>query len=222
VTGANAVWVIAGQHPLIPARFLFPAVTRARELFAAGDALPAAAPLRRVIDLPADLAEMDGPERAAVARFLRTVTAAGAADSYVARHRKPWWRVRLAAPPPILASYMARRPPVFVRNLAEARYLNIAHGLYPREPLAPAVLDALASFLTRTVTAEQGRVYAGGLIKFEPGEMQRLPVPGPALLAAMAPGSDPAVVPHVRQPGRVRDHLARDDRVQVTEVQQDP
>jgi hypothetical protein len=79
---------------------------------------------------------------------------------------------------------MGRRPPVFVRNLAGARYVNIAHGLYPREPLPPAILDALADFLSQSVTADQGRVYAGGLIKFEPGEMERLPVPEPALLAA--------------------------------------
>jgi hypothetical protein len=155
-------------------------VTRARELIAAGRVLPAHAELRQVIDLPADLGELAAAERAAVARFLRAATAAGAADGYVARHRTPWWRVRLAEPPPILASYMGRRPPVFVRNLAGARYVNIAHGLYPRQPLAPATLDALAAFLGRSVTADQGRVYAGGLVKFEPGEMERLPVPEPA------------------------------------------
>ena len=144
VTGANAVWVVSEPHALIPARFQFAAVTRARELFAADGVLPPGAALRRVIDLPADLAELADAERAAVARFLRSASAAGAADGYVARHRTPWWRVRLAEPPPILASYMARRPPAFVRNLAGARFLNIAHGLYPREPLPPRLLDALA------------------------------------------------------------------------------
>jgi adenine-specific DNA-methyltransferase len=182
VTGANAVWVTAGPHALIPARFQFAAVTRARELFAAGAVLPPGAALRRVIDLPADLAELPAAEQAAVARFLRAAVAAGAADGYVARHRTPWWRVRLAEPPPILASYMARRPPVFVRNLAGARFVNIAHGLYPREPLPPELLDALASYLRQSVTTDQGRVYAGGLVKFEPREMERLPVPVPDLL----------------------------------------
>jgi hypothetical protein len=75
---------------------------------------------------------------------------------------------------------------VFVRNQADASYLNIAHGLYPREPLAAGILDALAAFLSGSVTQGQGRVYAGGLVKFEPREMERLPVPGPALLAARA------------------------------------
>jgi adenine-specific DNA-methyltransferase len=186
VTGGNAVWITAQPHSLIPARYQFPAVTRARELIAAGAVLSASARLRRVIDLPADLAELTPAERAAVDRFLRQAAAAGAADSYVARHRSPWWRVRLGAPPPILASYMGRRPPVFVRNLAGARYVNIAHGLYPREPLAAGLLDALAGFLGRSVRPTQGRVYAGGLIKFEPREMERLPVPGPALLARQA------------------------------------
>jgi adenine-specific DNA-methyltransferase len=179
VTGANAIWVTDGPHPLIPARFQFAAVTRARELFAAGRVLPPGVALRRVIDLPADLAELPAAERAAVTHFLRAAAAAGAADGYVARHRTPWWRVRLAEPPPILASYMARRPPVFVRNLAGARFLNIAHGLYPRDPLSPHQLDALAAYLTRSVTTAQGRTYAGGLVKFEPREMERLPVPAP-------------------------------------------
>ncbi len=199
VTGANAVWVTAGPHPLVPARFCVPAVTRARELIAAGPVLAPGAPLRQVISLPADLDDLPAGERAGVARFLRHATAAGAADSYVARHRTPWWRVRLGVPPPIMASYMGRRPPVFVRNQAGASYLNIAHGLYPREPLEPGILDALAAFLSRSVSPEQGRVYAGGLIKFEPREMERLLVPGPALLAARAallsPAAEPALLP---------------------------
>jgi adenine-specific DNA-methyltransferase len=199
VTGANAVWITAGPHPLVPARFCVPAVTRARELIAAGPVLAPGARLRQVISLPADLDDLPGAERARVARFLRHATAAGAADSYVARHRTPWWRVRLGVPPPIMASYMGRRPPVFVRNHAGASYLNIAHGLYPREPLDPGVLDALAAFLSRSVSPEQGRVYAGGLIKFEPREMERLLVPGPALLAA-----EPVLPPAPAGPARPR------------------
>jgi hypothetical protein len=90
-------------------------------------------------------------------------------------------------PAPILATYMARRPPAFVRNLAGARHVNIAHGIYPREPLSPLALDRLAAFLRNSVTTGQGRVYAGGLAKFEPREMERLLVPVAERLAAPDP-----------------------------------
>jgi adenine-specific DNA-methyltransferase len=186
VTGANAVWVVAPAGVRLPERFLFPAVTRARELFQAWDVLPVGAALRSVIDLPADLSDLTAAELRDVESFLSRARAAGAADGYIARHRRPWWRVRLGEPPPILATYMARRPPAFVRNLAGARFLNIAHGIYPREPLPVAALDGLAAFLRGCVMDGRGRVYAGGLVKFEPGEMQRLTVPRPDLLAAYA------------------------------------
>jgi adenine-specific DNA-methyltransferase len=192
VTGANKVWVTAGNPAGLPDRFLFPAVTRASELFRARGTLSTASCLRFVVDLPADLAELAPAELAPVTRFLAQAEAAGAAGSYIARHRTPWWRVRLRAPAPILASYMARRPPAFVRNLAGARHVNIAHGLYPRERLSPPALDGLAAYLRRSVSQSQGRTYAGGLTKFEPGEMERLPVPAPALLSAYAPSASTA------------------------------
>lgn len=77
---------------------------------------------------------------------------------------------------------MARRPPAFVRNLAGAWHVNIAHGIYPRVPLDAARLDALARHLAVTATTDGGRTYAGGLTKFEPGEMERLLVPPPEAL----------------------------------------
>jgi adenine-specific DNA-methyltransferase len=189
VTGANGVWITAGNPAGLPSRFLFPAVTHARELFGTEGTLATVAGLRQVIDLPADLAELTASELEVVADFLAVAAAAGAAGCYIARHRTPWWRVRLRAPAPILATYMARRPPAFVRNLAGAWHVNIAHGLYPREPLPTAALDGLAAYLRRSVTTGQGRTYAGGLTKFEPGELERLPVPAPHLLRSYAPAS---------------------------------
>lgn len=69
-----------------------------------------------------------------------------------------------------------------MRNLVAARHINIAHGLYPREPMDELVLDALAEHLRVSVALGQGRTYAGGLTKFEPREMERLPVPSPEVL----------------------------------------
>jgi adenine-specific DNA-methyltransferase len=186
VTGANQIWIAASTTPGLPASVLFPAVTRARELFAAGPALVEDAGLRRVIDLPSDLDGMSAAEREAVERFLAWARERGGHTSYIARHRSPWWSVRLREPAPILATYMARRPPAFVRNRVRARFLNIAHGLYPRAPMSDECLDALAAYLSSSVRLVEGRTYAGGLTKFEPREMERLLVPDLDALARRA------------------------------------
>ncbi len=182
VTGSNKIWIAGPHSEDLPESVLFPCVTRARELFAAHGVLRDAAPLRRVIDLPVDLDTFDADERKAIDRFLRRAKQQGVDEGYIARTRKAWWAVGLRPPAPILATYMARGPPAFVRNLANPRHINIAHGLYPREPLSYYELTALASFLSRSVETSAGRTYAGGLTKFEPKEMERLLVPDLAVL----------------------------------------
>ena len=178
VTGSNATWVVsATSSHVIPERYLFPSVTRARELINAGDCLESTDRLRRVIDLPADLDELEPAELKDVEQFLRFTKANGVADGYVAQNRKAWWSVGLREPAPILATYMARRAPVFVKNPVDARNINIAHGLYPRGPLPQTALDRLVVALRASASVGLGRTYAGGLVKFEPREMERVPVP---------------------------------------------
>lgn len=182
VTGANKVWVVPQGSVELPEDVLFPSVTKARELFAAGARLTSTDSLKVVIDLPADLDELDQAERRAVERFLKKAKSQGVAAGYVARNRRAWWSVSLASPAPILATYMARRPPAFVRNEVRARHINIAHGIYPRGVISTEDLDLLASYLRSNVLLGSGRTYAGGLTKFEPREMERLAVPGLELL----------------------------------------
>lgn len=184
VTGANDVW-IAGDHSRdLPDSVLYPTVTRAREVLDADGLLTDAARLKRVIDLPPDLDMLDAAERKAVMKFLKIARAMGAPKGYIASHRKAWWSVGLRAAAPIISTYMARRPPAFVINKADARHINIAHGLYPRENLPEKVKKALVDYLQVNISQRSGRTYAGGLTKFEPREMERLIVPSPALLAA--------------------------------------
>lgn len=177
VTGSNATWITQADDPALPSDVLFPSVTKARELFSAGPALASDDGLRVVIDLPEDLDVLDKADRVLVERFLRRAKRDGVHSGYIAKNRKAWWSVGLRDPAPILATYMARQPPAFVRNLAEARHINIAHGLYPCEGLPKKAVDRLAQSLRETVSTTQGRTYAGGLTKFEPREMERLPVP---------------------------------------------
>ncbi len=182
VTGANDVW-IEGEHSRgLPDSVLFPTVTKARELYSAGRQLTDARQLRRVIDLPTDLDALSSAERDAVMAFLKVAQARGAHKGYIASHRKTWWSVGLREPAPVLATYMARRPPAFVRNRTLARHINIAHGLYPRDPMDERLLLRLADYLSNHISLADGRTYAGGLTKFEPREMERLLVPEPRVL----------------------------------------
>ena len=177
VTGANRVW-IAGSHASgLPEKYLLPTVTRARELLAVGDILADAEALRRVIDLPADLDVLPINQRSAVDSFLAWAKSQHVDSGYVAQNRRSWWAVGLRDPAPIVCTYMARRPPAFVRNTCGARLLNIAHGLYPREDLTDESTTALVAWLKSNVRVDAGRAYAGGLIKFEPKEVERIAIP---------------------------------------------
>lgn len=189
VTGDNSIW-IAGDHAKeLPASVLTPTVTKARDLLRAGDVLKNEMDLRRVINLPADLDELPRSVLPGIKRFLQWAKRQGGDQSYTAQHRRAWWAVGLKAPAPIICTYMARRAPAFVRNLCDARHINIAHGLYPRQPLETAQLDTLARWLRHNVGVENGRTYAGGLTKFEPKEIERIAIPTLATIMEMEAGA---------------------------------
>lgn len=187
VTGANSVWIAGAHSRGLPDSVQFPSVTRAREVLEADGLLADAYKLRRVIDIPADLGELDLGTRRQVEAFLKVARRMGAATGYVAEHRRAWWAVGLRAPAPIISTYMARRPPGFAVNGAHARHINIAHGLYPREPMSLLLQRALVAFLQKNVSQRSGRTYAGGLTKFEPREMERVLVPDLQDLSAECP-----------------------------------
>ena len=72
---------------------------------------------------------------------------------------------------------MARRSPRFIRNLCDMRHINIAHGLYPVTHLSNEDLDLVVNWLNHNVSKKSGRTYAGGLTKFEPGEVANIIIP---------------------------------------------
>lgn len=184
VTGANGVWIAGEYAKGLPDRVKLPAVTKAKDLIQAGAQLHSAEVLRRVIDLPPELDNFSKEELRHIRTFLEWAKAQGADQSYIAQHRKAWWSVGLRAPAPILCTYMARRPPQFTLNACDARHINIAHGLYPREPLAAGVQAQLITWLNKSINIGSGRTYAGGLTKFEPKEIERLRVPSLEFLGA--------------------------------------
>ena len=187
VTGMNAAWVLPPDQALLPPSLVVPAVTRAREIIdgALGEAVGVAS-LKRVARLPQDLGELTGRDHTLAQAFVQRARALGADQSYVARHRLPWHFLDLRPPPALLVSYMGRRPPVFRSNPYGLTYLNIAHGLFPRQPMAAALLDRIVAYLNAAVDIYSGRVYGGGLVKFEPSDVARLTLPASVLTGAGA------------------------------------
>jgi len=178
VTGKNEVFVVKDNAFRLPDEFLVPAITGAKEIINAPAAkIDAQVPLLSVVQLPASLDEVPAKDRSAVAAFLRWARKNDAHKSYIAKARRPWWRVDMSATPPIVMTYMGRRPPVFALNTARAGLINVAHGLYPKVALDEQTLENLVTWLNCNITEESGRVYAGGLTKFEPSEVMRLEIP---------------------------------------------
>lgn len=179
VTGKNKVWVTKENRFGLPEKFLVPSITDAADIVGATDnRIDDLGSLRRVVDLPASLDGLPSGELGPVKEFLRWARSQEADKGYIAEHRSPWWRVNMqAVAPSIVVTYMGRRPPVFAINAAGARLINVAHGLYPKAPLSEEHLVALVDWLNKNVSKESGRVYAGGLTKFEPSEIMRLRIP---------------------------------------------
>lgn len=177
VTGANKIW-IAGEHAAeLPEGVLFPSVTKAKDLIQTGALLASDASLKRVIDIPPDLDQLSSDDRRRIESFLVWAKRNGADLSYIAQHRKAWWSVGLRTAAPILCTYMARRPPQFTLNAVKARHINVAHGLYPLQPIDQRTLEKLVAWLNSNTHVASGRTYAGGLTKFEPKEVARLRMP---------------------------------------------
>ncbi len=178
VTGMNSVWIQGARTPRLPSRYLLAAITDSADITRADKhVISNAAELRRLVCLPEDLGSLDSADRDAVDGFLAWARNLGAHETYIARHRKPWWSVGFKSAAPIVMTYMGRRPPTFALNKAGAQLINVAHGLYPRKPFSESQMTRLVAWLNKNVTQEFGRIYAGGLTKFEPSEAMRILVP---------------------------------------------
>jgi hypothetical protein len=121
-------------------------------------------------------------------KYIAAGEVAAVDTAYKCRVRKPWWRVPLVKPADLLLTYMNADTPRITTNSAAVHHLNSVHGIYLRpefKELGRQLLP-LASLTSMTLVGAEtvGRAYGGGMLKIEPREADRLPVPSAALVEA--------------------------------------
>jgi len=183
VTGANGFFVLsptqARAHGI--EAWCRPVISGAKEILDAGGIVKAGPRTKLLLDVPADADRASHPQLDAYLKLgeVPRDDQPPISTRYVTSRRRPWWNLGLAPPPPIVATYMTRQAPAFALNPDGLAVINIAHGIYPTRPLTDAQLVTLVTALNqaRASFRGSGRTYYGGLEKFEPGEMEALPVP---------------------------------------------
>ena len=132
----------------------------------------------------------DGEPSPAAWTYIAAGETANVHTAYKCRVRKPWWRVPLVPPADLLLTYMNADTPRLSTNAARAGHLNSVHGVYLRPEVRELGADLLplASLTSMTLLGAEtvGRAYGGGMLKLEPKEADRLPVPAPATVETVA------------------------------------
>jgi hypothetical protein len=107
--------------------------------------------------------------------------------AYKCQVRTPWWRPPVVSKPDLFFTYMSHRYPRLIANPAGTTFVNSMHGvrLKGAPKVARAALPVLVLNSVTMLGAEvYGRSYGGGILKMEPREAARLPLPAPEHLEA--------------------------------------
>ena len=98
---------------------------------------------------------------------------------FITRHRSPWYTMEKRVPPKILATVFHREKMKFILNNANVRNLAPFHCVYPKFN-DPAMVKALLAYLNsdfcREIQTIKRREYGGGLHKFEPRDLEKIPI----------------------------------------------
>ena len=127
-----------------------------------------------------------GEPSEAAKRYIRAGETANVHAAYKCRVRNPWWRVPIVNKPDLFLTYMNADTPRVASNDAGALHLNSVHGINLQAAFRNLGREflPLASLSSMTLVGAEavGRSYGGGMLKLEPKEADRLPVPSPSTI----------------------------------------
>lgn len=185
-TGANDFFFLTASQARsfgIPDEFLIPAVGRTRDVPGDGINLDTVRELEAagrptLLFSPGGRALHEFPEP--VRQYLRRGEAMGLHRRPLISTRRPWYKMELRPPPPILFAYLGRRNARFILNTAAVVPLTAFLCVYPHEKDLTSV-HKLWRVLCHPATVanlwQVGKSYGGGAIKVEPRALEKLPLP---------------------------------------------
>lgn len=160
----------------------------------------------------------------AAMRYIERGEAAKVHRAYKCEVRSPWWRVPVVPVPDLLLTYMDQHRPRLITNAAKVAHLNSLYGVALRPGMRQLGRDLLpiASLNSVTLLGSEvvGRSYGGGLLKLEPKEADKLPVPSAERLGMVADelrALRPQLAKHLRG-GRLMEAAALVDAVVLPDL----
>lgn len=184
VTGSNRYFTLRPselREAKIPARYARPIITRANQL---ASCVLKKADMQTLLKADAKALlfspPLNGRLHPKVLEYIKLGESLGVPTKSKCAGRKPWYRVPSSSPPDAFLLYMAESAPRVVLNCAGASCTNAIHALSWRESkrIRPeSVAFASLTTLTQLAAELEGRSYGDGVLKLEPSEAARLPLP---------------------------------------------
>jgi adenine-specific DNA-methyltransferase len=183
VTGANAWFVIDAANASandLPQTALVPILSRARqvrglEITKAEVRRMAEAGERTLLFLP----EASGPKGGPIRRYLAKILRAKGRGVLWFSKRDPWWSTQLGRSCDAVLTYMNNLGPRIALTEPGLRCTNTLHRLsfIDSDPAhARTVSASMLTTFTQVAAEHLGRVYGGGVLKFELKDARRLPL----------------------------------------------
>jgi hypothetical protein len=187
VTGANAWFVLDEAQAVasgLPRTALVPILSRARQvrglqITKAEATTMAKAGERTLLFRP----EVSGPRGGPIRRYLAKILRAKRRGVLWFRKRNPWWKVQLGRSGDAILTYMNNAGPRIALTETDLGCTNTLHRLrfINRDPAhARSVSASMLTTFTQVEAERIGRVYGGGVLKFELKDARRLPLLLPA------------------------------------------